>query len=198
MLSRASLQSHHNYNHNYLQNPDHLPTQPHLPSTHEQPDRYSTGSIEGNLQAGRKRRESELDSGTDQCDSNGNVRKRISRACDQCNQLRTKCDGLHPCAHCQEIGLQCEYVRAHKKRGRAPKKENDPEEQKYMPNGIDGQRPQTLARKYSNTSYISNHNGQEPNIPSNTTPTARRASTLLRPRIDHLGIARCFGSGYVP
>ena len=27
-------------------------------------------------------------------------RKRISRACDQCNQLRTKCDGDKPCAHC--------------------------------------------------------------------------------------------------
>lgn len=30
----------------------------------------------------------------------GPVRRRISRACDQCNQLRTKCDGQHPCAHC--------------------------------------------------------------------------------------------------
>lgn len=32
-------------------------------------------------------------------------RKRISRACDQCNQLRTKCDGEKPCAHC--IGTPC-------------------------------------------------------------------------------------------
>ena len=30
----------------------------------------------------------------------GPVRRRISRACDQCNQLRTKCDGKTPCAHC--------------------------------------------------------------------------------------------------
>ena len=30
----------------------------------------------------------------------GPVRRRISRACDQCNQLRTKCDGRNPCAHC--------------------------------------------------------------------------------------------------
>lgn len=30
----------------------------------------------------------------------GPVRRRISRACDQCNQLRTKCDGQGPCAHC--------------------------------------------------------------------------------------------------
>ena len=28
------------------------------------------------------------------------IRRRISRACDQCNQLRTKCDGKNPCAHC--------------------------------------------------------------------------------------------------
>jgi hypothetical protein len=35
--------------------------------------------------------------------SAGPVRRRISRACDQCNQLRTKCDGQQPCAHC--IGI---------------------------------------------------------------------------------------------
>lgn len=32
--------------------------------------------------------------------SSAPVRRRISRACDQCNQLRTKCDGQNPCAHC--------------------------------------------------------------------------------------------------
>jgi len=32
--------------------------------------------------------------------NSGSVRRRISRACDQCNQLRTKCDGKQPCAHC--------------------------------------------------------------------------------------------------
>ena len=32
--------------------------------------------------------------------ASGPVRRRISRACDQCNQLRTKCDGKAPCAHC--------------------------------------------------------------------------------------------------
>ena len=36
----------------------------------------------------------------------GPVRKRISRACDQCNQLRTKCDGKTPCAHCVGKGAQ--------------------------------------------------------------------------------------------
>lgn len=41
--------------------------------------------------------------------SAGQVRRRISRACDQCNQLRTKCDGQHPCAHCVGKGslLKC-------------------------------------------------------------------------------------------
>ncbi|OJJ51138.1 hypothetical protein ASPZODRAFT_148477 [Penicilliopsis zonata CBS 506.65] len=51
------------------------------------------------------------------------VRRRISRACDQCNQLRTKCDGQNPCAHCIEFGLACEYARERKKRGKASKKD---------------------------------------------------------------------------
>ncbi|GME27273.1 Xylanolytic transcriptional activator xlnR [Neofusicoccum parvum] len=55
--------------------------------------------------------------------SNAPVRRRISRACDQCNQLRTKCDGKAPCAHCIEFGLSCEYMRERKKRGKASRKE---------------------------------------------------------------------------
>ncbi|KAI9723967.1 MAG: hypothetical protein M1812_000685 [Candelaria pacifica] len=51
------------------------------------------------------------------------VRRRISRACDQCNQLRTKCDGQSPCAHCVEFNLACEYARERKKRGKASRKE---------------------------------------------------------------------------
>lgn len=51
------------------------------------------------------------------------VRRRISRACDQCNQLRTKCDGQQPCSHCDEFGLTCEYARARKKRGKASRKD---------------------------------------------------------------------------
>ncbi|KAJ5279191.1 Xylanolytic transcriptional activator xlnR [Penicillium angulare] len=56
----------------------------------------------------------------------GPVRRRISRACDQCNQLRTKCDGQQPCAHCLEFGLSCEYARERKKRGKASKKDLAP------------------------------------------------------------------------
>jgi xylanolytic transcriptional activator XlnR len=37
----------------------------------------------------------------------GPVRRRISRACDQCNQLRTKCDGQNPCAHCIGMKATC-------------------------------------------------------------------------------------------
>ncbi|KAF7589347.1 hypothetical protein BBP40_004462 [Aspergillus hancockii] len=55
--------------------------------------------------------------------TSGPVRRRISRACDQCNQLRTKCDGQNPCAHCIEFGLTCEYARERKKRGKASKKD---------------------------------------------------------------------------
>ncbi|KAF1990841.1 hypothetical protein K402DRAFT_369830 [Aulographum hederae CBS 113979] len=50
-------------------------------------------------------------------------RRRISRACDQCNQLRTKCDGRTPCQHCVEFGLACEYNRVRKKRGKASRKD---------------------------------------------------------------------------
>ena len=51
------------------------------------------------------------------------VRRRISRACDQCNQLRTRCDGQEPCAHCSEFGMNCEYMRERKKRGKTSRKD---------------------------------------------------------------------------
>lgn len=47
--------------------------------------------------------------------TSGPVRRRISRACDQCNQLRTKCDGQHPCAHC--VG---EHILTHQRRAFGP------------------------------------------------------------------------------
>lgn len=33
------------------------------------------------------------------------TRQRVSRACDRCNQLRTKCDGQSPCEHCVGKGV---------------------------------------------------------------------------------------------
>ncbi|RDA95181.1 hypothetical protein CP533_1892 [Ophiocordyceps camponoti-saundersi (nom. inval.)] len=50
-------------------------------------------------------------------------RRRVSRACDRCNQLRTKCDGRQPCAHCIDFNLGCQYMREKKKRGKASRKD---------------------------------------------------------------------------
>lgn len=52
-------------------------------------------------------------------------RKRISRACDSCNALRTKCDGSQPCHHCLEIGTACEFNRVRKKRGKAARRPSE-------------------------------------------------------------------------
>lgn len=46
-------------------------------------------------------------------------RKRTTRACDQCNHLRTKCDGKQPCSHCISVNLECQYLRIPLKRGKA-------------------------------------------------------------------------------
>lgn len=46
-------------------------------------------------------------------------RKRTTRACDQCNHLRTKCDGKQPCGHCISANLDCQYLRVPLKRGKA-------------------------------------------------------------------------------
>lgn len=45
----------------------------------------------------------QVSSSPSQSGTPGPIRRRISRACDQCNQLRTKCDGKLPCQHC--IGI---------------------------------------------------------------------------------------------
>ncbi|KAF7186505.1 Xylanolytic transcriptional activator xlnR [Pseudocercospora fuligena] len=84
---------------------------------------YSNGSIEGPEEA-EDDQNGANGSGKGGKTTNGQpVRRRISRACDQCNQLRTKCDGQHPCAHCVEFGLSCEYARERKKRGKASRKD---------------------------------------------------------------------------
>lgn len=75
---------------------------------------YGTESMNGSVAGEKKGRGA---------NSGQPVRRRISRACDQCNQLRTKCDGKTPCAHCVEFGLTCEYVRERKKRGKASRKD---------------------------------------------------------------------------
>ncbi|KAI9679308.1 MAG: hypothetical protein M1817_005328 [Caeruleum heppii] len=79
----------------------------------------STGSVRPNMNEGRR-------------ESSAPVRRRISRACDQCNQLRTKCDGENPCAHCVEFGLCCEYNRERKKRGKASRKDLQQQQQQQQ------------------------------------------------------------------
>lgn len=72
----------------------------------------------------QRRRSSDLGAVLDsQSKNTAPIRRRISRACDQCNQLRTKCDGQEPCAHCTEFGLSCEYMRERKKRGKTSRKD---------------------------------------------------------------------------
>ncbi|ORX96909.1 fungal-specific transcription factor domain-domain-containing protein [Clohesyomyces aquaticus] len=108
----AALQFHHNQRHV-------LPHQKGLVKQHRMP--YSNGPIAA---APRNQREAMLHERAGRgAATSGPVRRRISRACDQCNQLRTKCDGKAPCAHCMEFGLTCEYVRERKKRGKASRKD---------------------------------------------------------------------------
>ncbi|KAK9385856.1 fungal-specific transcription factor domain-containing protein [Lipomyces mesembrius] len=76
--------------------------------------------ISGTLVSGTRRKSS---SGSSSSTEGRNIRRRISRACDQCNQLRTKCDGKQPCLHCLEFSLQCDYIRERRKRGKAPRRE---------------------------------------------------------------------------
>ncbi|EMC91779.1 hypothetical protein BAUCODRAFT_304562 [Baudoinia panamericana UAMH 10762] len=83
--------------------------------------RQSFTSVDSN--AGGRRESISAGKGGRGSTSSQPVRRRISRACDQCNQLRTKCDGKMPCAHCVEFGLTCEYVRERKKRGKASRKD---------------------------------------------------------------------------
>ncbi|KAI9713432.1 MAG: hypothetical protein M1820_000814 [Bogoriella megaspora] len=82
---------------------------------------YRSGQFSG---VGRPHKEgSNQEKGPRMSSGSNPVRRRISRACDQCNQLRTKCDGKNPCAHCVEFGLTCEYIRERKKRGKASRKD---------------------------------------------------------------------------
>ncbi|KAK4618137.1 Xylanolytic transcriptional activator xlnR [Fulvia fulva] len=83
---------------------------------------YSNGSANG-MDAAHKDSPSAAKGGKGAAANGQPVRRRISRACDQCNQLRTKCDGQNPCAHCVEFGLTCEYARERKKRGKASRKD---------------------------------------------------------------------------
>ncbi|KAL5118139.1 hypothetical protein ACEQ8H_003974 [Pleosporales sp. CAS-2024a] len=100
----------------YHQNRHVLPNGEGMVNTHRLP--YTSGPIAPRNQRDMAHERSGRSSAT-----SGPVRRRISRACDQCNQLRTKCDGRQSCAHCIEFGLTCEYIRERKKRGKASRKD---------------------------------------------------------------------------
>ena len=63
----------------------------------------------------------------------GTRRQRISKACDQCNAARAKCDGNQPCVRCIETqtGETCSYSRPSRRHGRGSKVNNRP----IRPNG---------------------------------------------------------------
>ncbi|KAF2459078.1 fungal-specific transcription factor domain-containing protein [Lineolata rhizophorae] len=135
----------HNHHHQHMA-PQHMPTpgldslahsshyalqqlhQPHQPFPHNRPfikqrhHPYGNGPLNPAAAAQRNAMPTDQRPGRATAAA-GPVRRRISRACDQCNQLRTKCDGKNPCAHCIEFGLTCEYVRERKKRGKASRKD---------------------------------------------------------------------------
>lgn len=103
------------------------------------------------------------------------VRRRISRACDQCNQLRTRCDGQDPCAHCSEFGISCEYMRERKKRGKISRKDmaqQDPAATAHSP------------REYSSEgqSPSQTHNGHEYRSAVSQAPPASGGSRVSMSR----------------
>ena len=61
---------------------------------------YDSLSVSNNSANTKSKDSRPRNAGADDKSNSGPVRRRISRACDQCNQLRTKCDGQSPCAHC--------------------------------------------------------------------------------------------------
>lgn len=96
-------------------------------------------------------------------DGKPQVRKRTSRACDQCNQLRTKCDGLQPCAHCVSFGLECVYLRVPQKRGKAS--------QTYLESTKKAKESgSTKATKPPNTDNNNNNASTSATTPSNAIP----------------------------
>lgn len=77
------------------------PTEPDAPQSQNlQPYEEQDSPISGRTPSQPGYTLAEVRSGIRKSSPSYPVRRRISRACDQCNQLRTKCDGKQPCAHC--------------------------------------------------------------------------------------------------
>jgi hypothetical protein len=50
--------------------------------------------------------------------SSAPVKRRVSRACDHCHRMRTRCNGQAPCSRCIELEYVCQYNREKKRRGK--------------------------------------------------------------------------------
>ena len=155
--------------------------------------------------------QSSLDSGfhSDEMQrSSGPVRRRISRACDQCNQLRTKCDGRDPCAHCvgrllfsvdlirvdnsQEFDLTCEYVRERKKRGKVSRKDLARHGTEVMKTGYSSDAPSPTI-----SANVHGHSDLHEQSSIDTEPSRDVAPHLIRRNEteDHQGVTKIDISG---
>ncbi|KAI8942547.1 hypothetical protein NX059_000607 [Plenodomus lindquistii] len=117
--------------------------------------------------------------------TSGSVRRRISRACDQCNQLRTKCDGRQSCAHCIEFGLTCEYIRERKKRGKASRK--DIAQQQAAAAAAGSQPPEDVDTPLSSdqTAECTQSNSPKPPEGQRSLPgTTGRSASLVTPKLE--------------
>lgn len=134
--------------------------------------------------------------------SNGNgqpVRRRISRACDQCNQLRTKCDGKQPCAHCVEFGLTCEYARERKKRGKASRKDIAAQQATAQAPAADGREssPKSKSENESDEATMEPKQEQKKGVKRRRSSSDLPPPQLPHPRTNSNGMVNGVG-GHLP
>lgn len=53
-------------------------------------------------------------------------RQRVTKACDHCNQIRTKCDGVSPCSRCIAYQVACTFDRKSRRNGRKRRRATPP------------------------------------------------------------------------
>ncbi|KAF1936705.1 xylanolytic transcriptional activator 2 [Clathrospora elynae] len=76
--------------------------------------------------------------------SSAPVKRRVSRACDHCHRMRTRCNGQAPCSRCIELEYVCQYNREKKRRGKVPRHIQKQREEAasggspQTPNGMNG------------------------------------------------------------
>ncbi|KAF1839502.1 hypothetical protein BDW02DRAFT_155212 [Decorospora gaudefroyi] len=121
--------------------------------------------------------------------TSGPVRRRISRACDQCNQLRTKCDGRQSCAHCIEFGLTCEYIRERKKRGKASRKDIAQQQAAAAAAGSGAVKSEDSSTPQSSEKAAESIQGSSPKLPEGQRslpelPSRSASMATTRPEMD--------------